>query len=141
MDMNRTFFLRKEDRRPRWIVIDAKGKTLGRLATHIADTLRGKNNATFTPHTDGGDYVVVINAEKVHLTGNKLNDKIYARYTGWIGGLRETPAKNMLAKFPDRVISLAVKGMLPRNRLSRALMKKLKVYAGEQHRHAAQTGQ
>ena len=136
-DMNKTFFLRKEDNaRPAWRVIDAQGKVLGRLATEISDILRGKDRAIFTPHTDSGDYVVVVNAEKIVLTGNKLKLKEYARYTGWIGGLKITTAEQMLAKHPDRVITLAVKGMLPKNILSRYLLRKLRVYAGPQHPHA-----
>lgn len=138
MDMNRVFFLRKEDRKPQWKVIDAEGQTLGRLATQIAETLRGKDKAHFTPHTDGGDYVVVINAEKIHLTGNKWEGKEYARYTGWIGGYKVRSAQEMLAKHPTDIITLAVRGMLPKNRLSRQVIKKLKVYVGNQHPHQAQ---
>ncbi len=138
MDMNRTFFLRKEDRTPAWRVIDANGAILGRLATEVADALRGKDKADYTPHTDGGDYVVIINAEKVALSGDKWECKEYARYTGWIGGYRVTKAKDMRAKDPARIIELAVRGMLPKNKLSRAIIKKLKVYAGSEHPHKAQ---
>lgn len=138
MDMNRAFFLHKEDRKPQWRLIDASGKTLGRLVTEITDILRGKHSPLFTPNTDAGDYVVVINAEKIHVTGNKLNQKVYERYSGWIGNKKEILLKDMLAKHPERVIEHAVKGMLPKNRLSRQMLRKLRVYAGEQHPHEAQ---
>jgi large subunit ribosomal protein L13 len=139
VDMNSAFFLRKEDNEKQaWRVIDAKGKVLGRMATEIADILRGKNKPYFTPHTDSGEYVVVINASEVVLTGNKMADKEYAHYTGWIGGRKVTSAKELLAKHPDRVITLAVKGMLPKNILSRYLLRKLRVYPGSQHPHSAQ---
>jgi large subunit ribosomal protein L13 len=139
IDMNSAFFLRKEDNeRPKWRVIDAKGKVLGRMATEIADILRGKDKPYFTPHTDSGEYVVVINASEVVLTGKKMEDKEYAHYTGWIGGRKVTTAKELLNKHPDRVITLAVKGMLPKNILSRYLMRKLRVYPGAQHPHLAQ---
>lgn len=138
MDMNKTFFLRKEDRTPVWRIIDAQGVVLGRLATQIADTLRGKDKAYYTPHTDCGDYVVVINAEKVVLTGNKWEDKIYDRYTGYMGGYKTTTAKDMLIKHPTHVIEHAVKGMLPKNKLNRQILKKLKVYVGSEHPHAGQ---
>lgn len=137
MDMNTTFFLRKEDRKPKWIIIDAKDVVLGRLATQIVETLRGKDKATYTPHTDGGDYVVVINAEQVKLTGDKLEGKIYDRYTGWIGGYKTTTAKEYLQKDPAFLIKHAVKGMLPKNKLSDQIIKKLKVYAGAKHPHKA----
>lgn len=138
MDMNRSFCLRKEDATPGWRVIDAEGKVLGRLATQIADALRGKDKAFYTPHTDSGDYIVVINAEKVVLTGNKLEGKIYDRYSGWMGGYKVTSAKDMLAKKPEFLIEHAVKGMLPKNKLSDKIIKKLKVYAGSEHPHKAQ---
>lgn len=139
MDMNSAFYLRTEDNKhPKWRVIDAKGQTLGRMATEIADILRGKDKPIFTPHTDSGDYVVVINASQVVLTGNKLEDKEYVRYTGWIGGRKVTSAKELLEKHPDRVITLAVKGMLPKNILSRYLLRKLRVYPGNEHPHLAQ---
>ncbi len=143
MNMNRAFFLKKEDRDPQWILIDAagpdgQGLVLGRLATQIADTLRGKNRPEFTPHTDSGDYVVVINAEKVALTGNKWEGKTYESYSGWIGGLKVKTASEMLAKHPTEIIKKAVEGMLPDNRLSRQIVKKLKVYAGPEHPHQAQ---
>jgi large subunit ribosomal protein L13 len=138
MDMNRAFFLRKEDMNPKWRLIDAEGQVLGRLATQIAEALRGKDKAFYTPHTDSGDYIVVINADKIVLTGNKMEDKEYARYSGWIGGLKITTAEEMLQKFPERIIKFAVKGMLPKNRLSRQILDKLKVYAGSKHPHIAQ---
>jgi|ERR1700733_14703546 len=139
IDMNSAFYARPEDnKQPHWRVIDAKGKVLGRMATEIADILRGKNKPYFTPHADAGDYVVVINASHVVLTGNKMEDKEYAHYTGWIGGQKITSAKELLAKHPDRVITLAVKGMLPKNILSRYLLRKLRVYPGSEHPHSAQ---
>lgn len=138
MDMNRAFFLRKEDTNAQWRVVDADGKVLGRLATEIADILRGKDQATFTPHTDSGDYVVVINASKIVLTGNKWEDKEYITVSGWMGGKKVRSAKQVFAKDPARIIQLAVKRMLPKNILSRAIFKKLKVYADAKHPHAAQ---
>lgn len=141
MDMNKAFFLRKEDRAPQWWVVDAEGVVLGRLATKIANRLRGKDKATHTPHTDGGDYVVVLNADKVKLTGNKLTDKEYERYTGWMGGLKVRTAQEVLQKHPTQLIELAVKGMLPKNKLSRQIIKKLKVYTGTDHPHVAQNPQ
>jgi large subunit ribosomal protein L13 len=124
-----------------WLLIDAADKPLGRLAVKIADTLRGKNKPTFTPHVDTGDFVVVINAEKVKLTGRKDEQKIYQRYTGHRSGLKEIPASAVREHHPDRMIRLAVKGMLPKNNLSRKILTKLKVYAGDQHPHAAQNPQ
>lgn len=138
MDMNKAFLMKKEARSPRWKLIDAKGKTVGRLATLIADTLRGKDKAEYTPHTDTGDYVVVINAAEVVFTGNKWEDKIYDRYTGWMGGYKEVAAKDMLKKHPERILEAAVKGMLPKNKLNRQVIKKLKIYAGAEHPHQAQ---
>ena len=138
MSMNSAFFKKKEDRSPQWRLIDAEGKILGRLATEIAEILRGKDKAEYTPHTDCGDYVIVINAEKVALTGDKLKNMIYARYTGYMGGLRETSARDMLKKHPTHLVEHAVKGMLPKNRLSNQIIKKLKVYAGSEHPHKAQ---
>lgn len=122
----------------KWCVVDAEGKTLGRLATQIASVLRGKNKATYTPGVDTGDFVVVVNAEKVHLTGNKWQDKNYMRHTGYLGGLKVTPAWKVRQDHPTRIIETAVRGMLPHNRLGRKLIKKLKVYAGPTHPHAAQ---
>jgi large subunit ribosomal protein L13 len=121
-----------------WYVVDAEGKTLGRLATQIADTLRGKGKPEYTPHVDTGDFVVVVNAEKVAVTGNKLDDKIYYRHSGYPGGLRERTLREELARRPTEVLRKAVKGMLPRNRLARAQITKLKIYAGPEHPHEAQ---
>jgi large subunit ribosomal protein L13 len=121
-----------------WFVADAEGQVLGRLASRVATVLRGKHKPTFSPHLDGGDHVVIINADKVHLTGRKLTDKVYRWHTGYIGGLREITASAMLKNHPERMIEWAVQGMLPKNRLGRAMAKKLKVYRGSQHPHAAQ---
>lgn len=138
MDMNKTFYVKKEARTPQWHVIDAEGLVLGRLATKVTHMLRGKDKAHYTPHTDAGDYVIVINADKIVLTGNKWTGKTYERYTGWIGNLKVTTAKELMAKHPTHLIEHAVKGMLPKNRLSRQIIKKLKVYAGAEHPHFAQ---
>jgi large subunit ribosomal protein L13 len=121
-----------------WYVVDAEGKTLGRLATQIADTLRGKGKPEYTPHVDTGDFVVVVNAEKIAVTGNKLDDKIYYRHSGYPGGLKERPLRDELARRPTEVLRKAVKGMLPRNRLARTQITKLKIYAGPEHPHEAQ---
>ena len=134
----KTFSAKADEINRSWFVIDAEGKTLGRMATEIAHRLRGKHKPEFTPHVDTGDYIVVVNAEKVAVTGNKLNDKIYHKHTGYIGNLKSTPLKDMLAKHPERVIEIAVKGMLPKNSLGRQMYRKLKVYAGSEHPHAAQ---
>jgi large subunit ribosomal protein L13 len=138
MTMNKAFFLKKEERKPAWRVIDAEGKVLGRLATHIANALRGKDKVDFTKHTDGGDYIVVINADKIKLTGNKWQDKIYQNYTGYIGNLKERTAYEMSQRQPTFMITRAVRNMLPKNRLSRTIMDKLKVYVGDKHPHQAQ---
>lgn len=138
MNMNRSFTLKKEDRRPQWRLIDAEGQRVGRLATKIADILRGKDKPYYTPHTDSGDYVVVINAEKVVFTGSKLKDKEYVSYSGWIGGQKVKTAREIMEKYPTRIIEHAVKGMLPKNKLNSEIIKKLKVYAGEEHPHKAQ---
>jgi large subunit ribosomal protein L13 len=122
----------------KWYVVDAEGKTLGRLATQIAETLRGKRKPEYTPHVDTGDFVVVVNAEKIVATGKKRDEKLYHRHSGYPGGLRTRTLNDMLERRPTEVIRLAVKGMLPRNRLSRAQLTKLKVYAGPEHPHAAQ---
>ena len=124
-----------------WFVVDADGKVLGRLAARVAAVLRGKHKPTFTPHLDVGDHVVVVNAEKVHLTGRKLQDKRYRWHSGYIGGLREVSAEKMLRTHPERVVEWAVQGMLPKNRLGRAMAKKLKVYRGSEHPHQAQQPQ
>jgi large subunit ribosomal protein L13 len=121
-----------------WHVVDAEGKTLGRLASRIAHVLRGKHKPDFTPHFDNGDYVIVVNADKVRLTGKKMTDKIYLRYSGYPGGQKETTPAQYLAKRPEVVIEKAVKGMLPKTKLGRAQYKKLFVYAGAEHQHAAQ---
>jgi len=121
-----------------WMVVDAADQVLGRLATRVASILRGKTKPTFAPHLDVGDHVIVINAEKVHLTGRKLSDKKYRWHTGYIGGLREVSAETMLRTHPERVIEWAVQGMLPKNRLGRAMARKLKVYRGAEHPHRAQ---
>lgn len=122
----------------KWYVVDAEGKTLGRLSSEIAKILRGKHKPIFTPHIDTGDYIIVVNAEKVKVTGKKLNQKIYYHHSGYVGGLKQTTLKEMLAKKPERVIELAVKGMLPKGPLGRQMYKKLFVYAGPDHKHAAQ---
>ncbi len=134
----KTYMQRKEDVARKWYVIDAEGITLGRLATRVATVLRGKNKPTYTPHIDGGDYVIVINASKVNLTGNKLNDKIYYNHSRYTGGLRERTAKEMVEKYPVEMIERAVKGMLPKGRLGRQMYKKLFVYAEGSHPHTAQ---
>jgi large subunit ribosomal protein L13 len=138
MSMNKSFVLKKEERRPQWRVLDAEGKILGRLATQIADVLRGKDKPYYTPHTDSGDYVVVINAEKVVLSGNKMEDKEYISFSGFMGGKKVATAKEILAKHPTWLIEKAVKGMLPKNKLNKEVIKKLKVYVGPEHPHKAQ---
>lgn len=138
MLMNKAFYLKNEARAPKWRVIDADGQVLGRLATQLADILRGKDKPEFTPHTDTGDYVVIINAEKIKLTGNKWDGKEYERYTGYMGGYKTRTAREMRTLYPEDIIMLAVKRMLPKNRLSRQIIKKLKVYKGAAHPHAAQ---
>ena len=124
-----------------WCLVDATDKTLGRLATEIASRLRGKHKPEFTPHVDTGDNIIVINAEKIRVTGNKLKDKIYYRHTGYIGNLKSISLEKLLAKAPERVIEQAVKGMMPKNSLGREMFRKLKVYAGPEHKHAAQQPQ
>jgi len=123
----------------RWYVVDAEGKTLGRLATQIADTLRGKGKPEYTPHVDSGDFVVVVNAEKIHVTGNKLDQKMYHRHSGYPGGLRSRTLRQQLERRPTEVIRKAGKGMLPKNKLARAQIGKLKIYAGPEHPHEAQS--
>ena len=122
----------------KWYVVDATGYTLGRLSSEIAKVLRGKNKPTFTPHIDTGDYVIVVNAENIKVTGKKLDQKIYYRHSEYVGGMKETTLREMLDKKPERVIELAVKGMLPKGPLGREMIKKLHVYAGAEHPHAAQ---
>jgi large subunit ribosomal protein L13 len=137
----KTYVATPADRERNWLVVDAAGKTLGRLATQIADLLRGKGKPEYTPHVDTGDFVVVINAEKIAVTGNKLADKRYYRHSGYPGGLRSRTLEDMLARRPEEVIRRAVRGMMPRNRLARKQLTKLKVYAGPDHPHAAQKPQ
>jgi large subunit ribosomal protein L13 len=134
----KTFVANPETRQRDWYVVDAEGKTLGRLATRIADTLRGKHKPEYTPHIDTGDFVIVINAEKIAVTGNKLRDKRYWRHSGYPGGIRSRTLGEMLERRPEEVIRKAVRGMLPRNRLARKQLTKLKIYAGPDHPHAAQ---
>jgi large subunit ribosomal protein L13 len=134
----KTFNAKKEEVQRDWVLIDAADQVLGRVAVEIATILRGKNKAIFTPHVDTGDFVVVVNAEKVRLTGNKLTGKIYYRHTQYPGHLKATTARDLLAKKPTEVLRHAVRGMLPKNHLGRELLKKLKIYAGPSHPHAAQ---
>ncbi|MEA2444144.1 MAG: large subunit ribosomal protein [Thermoleophilales bacterium] len=137
----KTYVATPATRERNWLVVDATGQTLGRLATRIADSLRGKNKPEYTPHCDTGDFVIVVNAEKISVTGNKLQEKRYYRHSGYPGGLRSRTLEEMLERRPEEVIRKAVKGMLPRNRLGRAQLTKLKVYAGPDHPHAAQQPQ
>jgi large subunit ribosomal protein L13 len=134
----KTFSAKAHEVNRDWYVVDAQGKTLGRLASEVARRLRGKHKPVYTPHVDTGDYIIVVNADKVHVTGNKASDKIYYHHTGYIGNLKSASFDQMQAKTPGRVIELAVKGMLPKNPLGRAMYRKLKVYAGPDHNHAAQ---
>ena len=134
----KTFMQTKENIERKWYVIDAEGQTLGRLATKAATILRGKHKVTYTPHVDCGDYVIVINASKINLTGNKLEDKMYYNHSGYPGGLRARNAKTMVEKYPEEMLERAIKGMLPHNSLGRSMGKKLFVYAGAEHKHEAQ---
>ena len=134
----KTFVAKEQDIKKKWYLVDARGKVLGRLATHIAMRLRGKHKPIFTPHADTGDFVVVINADKLVLTGNKWDNKLYSRHTGYIGGLKQVSAKKLLEKKPEDVLRFAVRGMLPKNSLGRRQLKKLKIYAGSEHPHQAQ---
>lgn len=134
----KSFMQRKEDVERKWYVIDATDVTLGRLASKVATILRGKHKATYTPHIDCGDYVIITNCEKVKLTGNKLDKKIYYNHSRYAGGLRERTAKEMVERFPVEMVERAIKGMLPHNRLGRAMFKKVFVYEGENHPHMAQ---
>ncbi|MFQ5713471.1 MAG: 50S ribosomal protein L13 [Candidatus Scalinduaceae bacterium] len=136
--MIKTFLAKKEEVQRDWHLIDAKDKILGRMASRIAMILQGKTKPTYTPHVDTGDFVIVINAEKIRLTGNKMRDKVYYTYSGYPGGLKKYPVKLWLDKHPDRVVKLAVKRMLPKTKLGHAMIKKLKVYAGPDHPHKAQ---
>jgi len=134
----RTFSAKSHEVNHDWYVVDASGKTLGRLATEIARRLRGKHKPEYTPHVDTGDYIIVVNADKVHVTGRKATDKMYHHHTGYIGNLKSISFEKLQARAPGKVIELAVKGMLPKNPLGRAMFRKLKVYAGPEHQHAAQ---
>ena len=134
----KSYMQKKETVERKWYVIDAEGKPLGRVASKAAHILRGKNKVTYTPHIDCGDYVIIINASKVLLTGNKLEDKKYYSHSGYPGGLRTRTAKEMIEKYPEEMVEKAVKGMLPKTRLGRAMYKKLFVYAGSEHKHMAQ---
>jgi large subunit ribosomal protein L13 len=134
----KTFSAKPQDVRRDWHLVDATDKTLGRLASEVALRLRGKHKPEYTPHVDTGDHIVVVNAEKIRVTGNKMEDKIYHHHTGYIGNLKSVPLNKLLDEHPERVIEKAVKGMMPKNKLGRAMYKKLHVYAGPEHPHAAQ---
>lgn len=136
--MRTTYIAKTADIERKWYVVDATDKTLGRLASEIAKVLRGKNKPIYTPHVDTGDYVIVINAEKIKVTGKKLDQKVYSHHTGYIGGLKQITLKRMLETKPEEVVAHAVKGMLPKNTLGRNMFKKLRVYAGPEHEQAAQ---
>jgi large subunit ribosomal protein L13 len=136
--MQKTWNAKPGDVTREWYVVDAEGQTLGRLATRIADTLRGKDKPEYTPHIDTGDFVVVVNAEKIGVTGKKLDEKLYRRHSGYPGGLKERPLRDELERRPTEVLRKAVKGMMPRNRIARAQLTKLKIYAGPEHPHEAQ---
>lgn len=137
----KTFSAKPAEVKRDWYVVDADGKTLGRLASEIAHRLRGKHKPEYTPHVDTGDYIVVVNAEKVRVTGNKAKDKMYYKHTGYIGNLKSTNFTKMIQEHPERVLELAVKGMLPKNSLGRAMFKKMRVFAGGEHTHQAQQPQ
>jgi len=134
----KTFSAKSHEVRHDWYVVDASGRTLGRLATEIAHRLRGKHKPQYTPHVDTGDFIVVVNAQNIRVTGNKLKDKYYYRHTGYIGNLKRERLEDVLASKPERVLQTAVKGMLPRNPLGRQMLKKLKIFAGPEHNHQAQ---
>ena len=134
----RTYSARPQEIEREWLVVDAQGQTLGRLATHIAAVLRGKHKPLYTPHLDCGDFVIVVNADKIQVTGKKMDQKIYYRHSGYPGGLRQIVLRRQMERHPERVIESAVRGMLPKNRLGRKMFKKLKVYAGPTHPHQAQ---
>ena len=136
--MIKTYIAKKEDVQRDWYVIDATDKVLGRMASRIAMILQGKTKPIYTPHVDTGDFVIVTNAEKIKLTGNKMNEKVYYTHSGYPGGFKEIPIKKWMEKHPDRIVNLAVKRMLPKTKLGRAMLKKLKVYAGPDHSHEAQ---
>ncbi|MCC5860326.1 MAG: 50S ribosomal protein L13 [Gammaproteobacteria bacterium] len=134
----KTFSAKSHEVHRDWFVVDANGKTLGRLATQIATRLKGKHKPEYTPHVDTGDYIVVINADKIHVTGNKLKDKVYYRHTGYIGNMKSITLEKQLQKAPERVLEAAVQGMMPKNPLGRQMLKKLRVFPGPTHPHAAQ---
>ena len=134
----KTYMANPDKLEKKWYVVDASGMVLGRLASEVAKVLRGKNKPEFTPHVDTGDYVIVINAEQIKVTGKKLDQKVYYHHSGYVGGMKETTLKEMLAKHPERVVELAVQGMLPKGPLGREMLKKLHVYTGSEHPHAAQ---
>jgi large subunit ribosomal protein L13 len=134
----KTFSAKPEEVRRDWYVVDATNKTLGRLSTEIARRLKGKHKAEYTPHVDTGDYIVVVNAEKIRVTGNKMKDKMYHRHTGYIGNLKSVPLEKLMKESPERALQQAVKGMLPRNPLGRKMLSKLRVFAGPEHKHDAQ---
>ena len=137
----KTFSPTPKDIKHDWYVVDAQDQVLGRLASQIADRLRGKHKPEFAPHVDNGDFIIVINCEKIKVTGTKMTNKLYRRHSGWVGGLRTTALGDMLREKPERLIMMAVRGMLPKNKLGHAMLKKLKVYAGPEHPHAAQNPQ
>lgn len=139
--MNKTFVTKPAEVNRQWFVVDAEGQTLGRLASHIATILRGKHKTIYSPSVDCGDYVVVVNADKIHVTGRRMDQKMYYRYSGYPSGLSEISLRDQLQKYPHRVITAAVKGMLPKNALGRHMLRKMKVYAGPNHPHAAQNPQ
>lgn len=134
----RTFSAKKEEVERKWYLVDAEGKVLGRLSSEVAKILRGKHRPIFTPHVDTGDHVIIINASKVVLTGKKLENKVYYRYSGYPGGLKSVTAKKLMQTKPERLLWLAIKGMLPKNKLGRAMLKKVKIYSGPTHNHQAQ---
>lgn len=134
----RTFTEKKEEIEREWYVVDAEGQTLGRLASRIAPLLKGKHKPTYTPHLDCGDFVIIVNAEKVRVTGRKLDQKLYYHHSGYPGGLKSISLRDQLDRYPERVLEAAVRGMLPKNKLGRRMVKKLKVYAGDSHPHQAQ---
>jgi large subunit ribosomal protein L13 len=136
--MRQTFMANAQNIERNWYVVDAEGQTLGRLASEVASILRGKHKPTFTPNVDTGDHVIIINASKIHLTGNKINDKIYYRHTNHPGGLKQRTANEMRTNYPEQMLELAIKGMLPKNTLGRQMFKKLHVYAGPEHKNQAQ---
>ncbi len=137
----KTYSAKPKDVRREWFVVDATDKILGRLATEVARRLRGKHKPEYTPHIDTGDHIVVVNADKIRVTGNKMEDKVYHRHTGYPGGIRSVVLKDLMAQHPERVIEKAVKGMLPKNKLARHVITKLKIYAGSEHPHSAQQPQ